>query len=400
MIKFYPLTSLIMFKKDISLLPYNTFHFDCTAKYFIEISKISELDELIHTDIFAKNKRLILWWWANILLTEETFDGLVIKNNIIGKEIIKETENYSIIKVWAGENRDDFVWRTIKQWYCGLENLVSIPWSVWAAPMQNIWAYGVEVWLCIESVSSMILNKNIGQVQQDTTTLKPIKIWSLFSLNKKQCTFWYRDSIFKKALKDSVIITHVTFRLEKYKPKTYKPNIKYGAIQEKLSINIPSSERGSREEFNIEGLSPHRIATAISEIRASKLPDWHTLWTAGSFFKNPLITEKQFQELQKKFPELKWYIVSHPRLMTPKEEWLGEEMGGREIKLSAWQLIELVIWKKYKIWQVGTYEKHALVLVHHWGGKGKDIVALSTEIQKRVKENFWLDISPEVNFVK
>ena len=168
------------------------------------------------------------------------------------KEIIDQTDTTITIRVWAWENRDEFVHWSLDAWYCGIENLVSIPWAVGAAPMQNIGAYGVEVWSLIESVEC---------VDQETG--------EMFGLTADACHFWYRDSIFKHELKNKAIITHVTFILHKYSPENYTPKCDYWAIKQRLTTPHPT---------------PTQLANTISEIRASKLPDYTTIGTAWSFF--------------------------------------------------------------------------------------------------------------------
>lgn len=336
---------------DINLKPYTTFQFDCIADFFISIQSINNLQELIITHLFQWSPRLILWWGSNILLTKERFAGLVIKNDISGKEIINETDTQAYIRVWWWENRDDFVRRSIEEWYAWCENLVSIPGTVWAAPMQNIGAYGVEVWNIIKTVEYIDLHT-----------------WKTHILTWDECKFWYRDSIFKQYLKDAIYITHVTFILEKYSPETYIPLISYGAIQKK--INTVAGDP----------LTPKIIATTIAKIRASKLPDWKTIGTAWSFFKNPIITEEKMQYIKQNFPEIGCYPVA----------W--------GCKLSAWQLIDLAWCKWIRNGAVWTYDKHALVLVHHGWGTGKDIVNLAKHIQEKVSTLFGIDINPEVNF--
>lgn len=392
-------------QENISLKPYNTFQIDCIAKYFVEISKITDLQELIQTKVFQDNKRFILWWGANILLTEEHFDGLTIKNNILGKEIIEEDEIFITIKVWGGENRDDFVWWIIDQGYCGIENLVSIPGSIGASPMQNIWAYGVEVWSCIESVSCRTLSPLIGTLQNNTKQIKPLKWWALLELKKNECIFWYRTSIFKQELKDKVFITHVTFKLKKYTSKTYNPNIEYKAIQEKLIERTPSPSEAVATKGILDVpsgrdlLTPKTIATIISEIRSSKLPNRRELGTAGSFFKNPIIPGSQFQELQKKFPSLKWRPSDVPSDKGVDSSEQRKDLSGGFVKLFAWQLIDLTWLKNLTRGNVGIYKKHALILVNHGWGTGQDIVKLAKHIQEQVFKKFWVQLSPEVNYI-
>lgn len=352
---------------NIDLLPYNTFHFSCIADHFVIINRIEDRQLLVKTDIFAKNKRLILWGGSNILLTQDRFPGLIIKNEIMGKEIIAEDNESVTIKVWAGENWNDFVVRTIQQGYYGIENLVSIPGTVGAAPMQNIWAYGVEA-------GDYILQVEYGDLN-----------WQTHTLNKNDCQFWYRESIFKQALKDQTCITHVVFQLQKYDEKKYIPTMKYGAIEEKV-YQLLNNWQPTTD--NWQPITPSLIAQAVADIRASKLPDRTQIGTAGSFFKNPIIPESQYNSLKEQFPDL----VGHS---TPS--WISNLEF--YIKLSAGQLIDLSWLKGLDRGSVGTYHHHALVLIHNGWWTGADILRLCEHIQYVVYETFGVRIEAEVNII-
>jgi len=348
---------MVKITHDIDIYPYNTFHLHCSARNFTIVSSVEDAQTLLQdleTDI---SKILILGGGSNILLQDDIYDWLVVKNEIMWKEIIAQDKSSVTIKIWAGENRDEFVRRSIEQWYTGIEQLVSIPWCVWASPMQNIWAYGVEVKDVITEVEYI-----------------HIETWETKTLSNPDCKFWYRESIFKKELKWQVIITYVSMKLGIYTPQTYSPNISYGAIEEKL------------DTWNI---TPKLLAKTITQIRESKLPDWTKLGTAWSFFKNPYISSEQFEQLQKKHPEVKGWPVSD----SPLDEW---EMC-TIYKLSAWQLIDLAGLKWYRSWDAGTYEKHALVLINHGSARGTDLVQVARHIQEVVEYKFGVEIEMEVN---
>ena len=219
----------------------------------------------------------------------------------------------------------------------------------------------------------------------------------LFSLTNSQCYFSYRSSLFKTDLKDQTFITHVTFKLKKYRPTTYTPTISYWAIQDQLekqwyTFKKSPNERpslwkeGLREDF----ITPKLLAQTISKIRSSKLPDRTKLGTAGSFFKNPIVSQEKYNNLQKKFPTITWFSIPSPL-------WKGERGGF--MKLSAWQLIDLSWLKGITQWNVGTYQNHALVLVHHGWGTGQELVKLATHIQTKVYDTFGIQLEPEVNYI-
>lgn len=344
-------------QQSVQLQHYNSFKIVCEAKYFTSVETELEFLELMQTDIFKDNSHLILGWWSNVLLTQDEYPGLVIKNDILGKEIVSEDDTTVTIKVGWWEDWNEFVLRSVKQWYYGCENLVSIPGTVWAAPMQNIWAYGVEV-------KDLILNVEWVDLPSGAHII----------LDNYECDFDYRDSVFKQWLKGKFFITHATFRLNKYSPQTYFPQLSYGAVTNKISEMC-----GDMLDCK---LTPTLVADAIAQIRASKLPDWKQIGTAWSFFKNPVIPRDIYKQLKKKFPELKGYSLNNGFF-----------------KLSAGQLIDATGLKGLTQGNVGTYENHALVIVNHWGGTGKDIQDLATHIQNQVVEKFGIMLQPEVNYV-
>lgn len=343
---------MIQIEKNKSLRDYNSFHFDVVADYFVDITSVEDMQQLIVDSIFLAHKKLIIWWGSNMLLTQERFDGLVIHNQLLGKNILHEEDDFVVVRVGAGEVWHDFVLRTVSQGRGGVENLALIPGSVWAAPMQNIGAYGVEVKDVIEFVAYVDLSDGSTHI-----------------LDNGSCQFGYRDSIFKHDLKAKSFISHVVFKL--YKTREYPLKLDYKDIQQEIVAR----------ELDIAQLSVEDVADMITTIRRRKLPDRTQIGTAGSFFKNPVVSLEEFEVLQ------------------AKKSWLvGYEVTGG-IKLSAGQLIELAGLKGIEKWSVGTYKNHALVLVHHGWGKGKDIVNLAKQIQEVVYAKFGVWLDPEVNYI-
>lgn len=186
-----------------------------------------------------------------------------------------------------------------------------------------------------------------------------------------QCEFGYRTSIFKKTLKQSHCIVSVTFKLAK-QGTHYQPNIEYGDIKAKLI-----------EQGRVPGtlLSPVQVAYAIMAIRASKLPNYEELGTAGSFFENPIINEDEYERLNYEFPEILKYF----------------SVGNGKYKLSAGQLIELCGLKGYRIGDAGVYEKHALILLNHNNASTSDLKSLIRHIIDQVQQKFKITLRPEVN---
>ncbi|MEO8712721.1 MAG: UDP-N-acetylmuramate dehydrogenase [Parafilimonas sp.] len=333
--------------KDISLKQYNTFHIDVSAKYFAAFSTVDELKESFSYQPKSLHK-FILGGGSNILFTKD-FDGLVLKNELKGIELIKEDTHHFYVKTSAGENWHQFVMHCIHHNYAGLENLSLIPGNVGASPMQNIGAYGVEIKDVFESLEA--LNKSDQTIH-------------IFSAN--DCAFGYRESIFKRKYKDEFVILNVTFRLNK------EPvfNTSYGAIELEL------------EKMQVKKLSIQAISQAVINIRSSKLPDPAKIGNAGSFFKNPTISKEEFQKLNDVNSSIPKYIVDDDHIKIPAA-WLIEQCG----------------WKGYRNNDAGVHIHQPLVLVNYGKANGHDIYIISEKIQQSVKHTFGIDLEREVNIV-
>jgi len=329
-----------------SLKLYNTFAISANARYFAEIHSEAELKETLQQNT---QPLFLLGGGSNILLTQD-FDGLVIKNSILGKEIIESTSEHVLVRIGAGENWHQAVLWTLAHDFGGLENLSLIPGTIGASPIQNIGAYGVELKDTFHKLEAM-----------------EIATGDIHTFTKADCQFGYRESIFKKALKDKYVITQVYFQLTQ---ANHKINISYGAIQDVLNSK------------NIKNPTIHDVSNAVIAIRSSKLPDPAKIGNAGSFFKNPEIPQAQFDGLKQKFPT----IPSFP-----------SEKGG--VKVPAGWLIEQCGWKGTRRGDAGCYDKQALVLVNYGNAKGAEIWQLAMDIADSVEEKFGIRLLPEVNVI-
>ncbi len=334
--------------ENISLLNYNTFHIDVSAKYFAEIKSVEDFQELMNEEKFRSENKLMLGGGSNILFTKN-FDGLVIKNSLSGIEEVKEDENFVWVKAAAGEVWHQFVLWCIEKNLAGLENLSLIPGQVGAAPMQNIGAYGVEIKELFEELEAV----------HTVTGEKMI-------FKNADCEFGYRESVFKNKFKNQFLISSVTFRLNR-KPKF---NVNYGDIKMTL------------DEMRVNELTIKAVSDAVIKIRSSKLPDPKVLGNAGSFFKNPVITKEEFDMLIAKFPLAPNYPQKDGTVKVPAG-WLIEQSG----------------WKGKVVGHTGSHKSQALVLVNYGGATGDEVYQLALDIQQSVKEKFGVNIQPEVNLV-
>jgi len=332
-------------EENISLKNYNTFGIDVTAKRFICIDSVYQLQELlkVEKDIF------LISGGSNMLLTKD-IEKLVVHIDIKGVSIDQENENEVFLTVNAGENWHEFVLWCVDNNYGGLENLSLIPGNVGTCPIQNIGAYGVEVKDTITKVEAL-----------------QIETGKLVQFSNEECKFGYRNSIFKNEVKGKYIITSVSFKLTK---QNHNFNTSYGAIETELTSK------------NIAKPNLKNISDAIIAIRKSKLPDPKEIGNSGSFFKNPVITKAHFLTLQKTYPEIPSYIVSENQVKVPAG-WLIEKAG----------------FKGKRFGDFGVHKKQALVLVNYNNATGKEIYNLAETIQKEIKSKFDINLEIEVNVI-
>ena len=329
-------------QKNISLLPYNSFHLDVIAAEFVSVKTMEELRDRLN----AQEPKLILGGGSNILLTRKV-DGLVLKIGIRGIEEVKEDKTYIYVRAGAGEPWHGFVQYTMDRNWGGLENLSLIPGDVGAAPIQNIGAYGVEL-------------KDV-LYELEAYDRKEKKV---FTFGVNDCQFGYRDSIFKSVRKGRYIILNATFILR----KNPVLNTHYGAIREELKI------------MGVKTPTIQDVSRAVIKIRQSKLPDPAVIGNAGSFFKNPVVDQTKFLSLSEKYPEIPAY---------PHED--------QSVKLAAGWLIEQCGWKGYRKGDAGVHVNQALVLVNYGKATGTEIFELSEKIQKSVYKRFGIELEREVN---
>jgi len=335
----------MLVQHNASLLGLNTMAVDVRTAALASFGSVEGLKALLkpyYQPVF------ILGGGSNVLFFRD-FPGLVLRNEILSREIVEETEDYYLVKAGGGEPWHPFVLWTLAQKAYGLENLSLIPGSVGAAPIQNIGAYGVELQDVFYELSAL-----------------HIKSQEIRIFRQEDCAFGYRDSIFKQALKGEYVILDVTFQLQ----KKGTPNTSYGMIQKTL------------ESWGIQDPSPEEVSKAVIHIRTTKLPDPASLPNTGSFFKNPVVDKEQFKRLKCRTSEIVFY-----------------EMPNEQYKIPAGWLIEQSGWKGKRDGAVGTYEKQALVLVNHGGATGPEVWAFAQQVQEAVEERFGIRLEPEVNII-
>lgn len=330
-------------RENYSLKNYNTFGIDVKCRYFVESATESDFLDFVSSYELRPEETMVLGEGSNFLFTGD-FDGTVFYPVIKGIEIVEENKEHVWVRAGAGEVWDDFVAWAVERGFGGVENLSLIPGHVGAAPVQNVGAYGMEAGDTIDRVEAIQIEKARKEV-----------------IPAAECRFAYRDSIFKREWKNRYIITYVVFRLT----KTPEFRLNYGSIREELQ---------KMGEVNLKN-----IRRAIIQIRRAKLPDVKELPNAGSFFKNPVVSREQAEQLKNKYPEMPVYPVDDQR-----------------VKLAAGWLIEQCGWKGKDLGKAGVYEKQALILVNRAGASGIEVAHLANEVKKSVFMTFGVWIEPEV----
>jgi len=333
--------------KNHPLQSYNTFRINASAKHFLPIYEEKQLMDFLLKSEFNPEQFFVLGGGSNVLFKDD-FEGCVLKNELRGIKVVDEDEEGFLVQAAGGEDWHCFVQHCVANDMAGIENLSLIPGTVGAAPVQNIGAYGVELDQVFHSLEAIHL-----------ASAKKVVF------DKEDCQFSYRNSIFKETFKGEYFITSVTFRLSK--KANYK--LDYGAIKDEL-------------EKTAEPLSIRLVSEVICKIRQGKLPDPRTLGNCGSFFKNPIIEKRKYEQLQQDYPKIPAYPASATMVKIPAA-WLIQQCG----------------WKGYKKGDSGVYKNHALVLVNYGTASGKNIYDLSSEIMESVHNRFNVQLEREVQVV-
>lgn len=341
---------MLEIKENFDLTTLNSFGIRATAKFYCEIHSISDLKALMEHQVFRQNTFLILGGGSNVLFTKD-FNGLVIHPVIKGIETLEtHSPGQMLVKAGAGENWHALVKHCVDQNIGGIENLALIPGNCGAAPIQNIGAYGRELADVLERVEAVDMNSGV-----------------IRTFSASECRLGYRDSIFKRPEGKKFFISSITLRLT---TENHIIESSYGALQHVLQ-SIPVTQRTIRDVYH-----------AVVEIRKSKLPDPQVTGNAGSFFKNPVISEKQLESLKSTHPEMPSYISENQHFKIPAA-WLIEKAG----------------WKGKQKGPVGIHAHQALVIINSGGATGQQILDFSEEVRSDVELKFGVTLEREVNAV-
>lgn len=334
----------LQIERRVSLRAHNTFGLPATAATLVRLTSDADVRRVVDHPQLGRAAKFVLGGGSNIVLTRDP-EAVVLKVEIMGRQLLRQTPDAWIVEAGAGENWADFVAWTLEQGWPGLENLALIPGTVGAAPVQNIGAYGVE-----------LKDRFDGLDAVDLVTGRSV------TLTGEQCRFGYRDSVFKGPLAGKSLITRVRFRL----PRPWQPVLGYLEIERRMT------ETGNHAPDALT------IFDWICATRRAKLPDPAVIGNAGSFFKNPVVSAEQCHDIIGRDPE----IVHYP-------------MPDGSVKLAAGWLIDACGWKGKSVGRAGVYEKQALVLVNRGGASGAEVVTLARAIQESVYGRFGIRLEPE-----
>jgi UDP-N-acetylmuramate dehydrogenase len=331
-----------------SLREHNSFGLPAVARTLVRLKSEADVRRVVDHPEYGVAPKFVLGGGSNVVLTRD-LDSVVLKVEIAGRRLVREDADAWIVEAGAGEPWHAFVAWTLDQGWPGLENLALIPGSCGAAPVQNIGAYGVELKDRFEALDAV-----------DLVTGRSV------TLDAAACRFGYRDSVFKQAgfggLAGKSVITRVRFRL----PRPWQPVLGY------LDLERRMAETGNNAP------DARTVFDWICAIRRAKLPDPAVIGNAGSFFKNPVVTEEQCRDIIGRDPG----IVHYP-------------LPDGTVKLAAGWLIDACGWKGKSVGHAGVYEKQALVLVNRGGASGAEVVTLARAIQESVYGRFGIRLEPE-----
>lgn len=329
--------------RDQQLLERNTFRVPARAARYSEIRDVRALPELLERPQVRGMPLLALGEGSNLLLTKD-FEGLVLHIANTGIHPMGSDGAVTRVRVAAGEHWDSFVRWSLRHGYAGLENLILIPGTVGAAPIQNIGAYGTEIGEFVVMVEAWDRAKQ-EFVQLDNPT----------------CAFSYRNSLFKQE-PERYIVTAVDFDL----PHRHALRLDYAGIREEL------------EAMGVDDPQPTDVGLAVETLRRRKLPDPVLIGNAGSFFKNPLLPEARAADL----------LAAHPGIPS----YPGP---AGQTKLSAAWFIEACGFKGVRDGDAGVSDKHSLVLVNYGHASGAQIWSLAMRIRDAVAARFGIALEPE-----
>lgn len=326
-----------------SLKPFHTFALDAYAKQVVEVTSVAQLKALWAESKAQNEPVLFLGQGSNVLFLKD-FNGTVLINRITGIQVSADSD-YHYLHVNGGEAWHELIEWALAQQIYGLENLALIPGCAGSAPVQNIGAYGVEFKDVCDYVD--VLDLNSGEQ---------------FRLSNAECEFGYRESVFKHQYAGDYLVVAIGLKLA----KAWTPVLKYGSL----------------EKFDANQVTAQQVFDEVCAVRRSKLPEPKILGNAGSFFKNPLVSQAEFLNLQQEYSDIPHF-----------------PQADGQVKLAAGWLIDQCALKGYQIGGAAVHQEQALVLVNKGHATGSDVVELAHHVRHCVALRFGVWLQPEVRFI-
>jgi UDP-N-acetylmuramate dehydrogenase len=353
-------------RENFPLKELNTFGLDVRARYFATIDSEARLEALLDGGLFRDQEFLILGHGSNVLFSSD-YDGLIARMCLKGKRVVREDSNRVVLEAWSGEDWSELVTYTVDRGWGGIENLAMVPGTVGAAPIQNIACYGqnlVDVFVSLDAIDLA------------TGTLK--------RFTREECAFSYRESMFKRSEGKRYLVTKVRLSLSKNPVTDTSYHSRYDSIEDELRAS-------ARPPYTIRD-----VYRAVCTIRARKLPDVKEVGSAGSFFKNPVVSREKFLELRKMVPGLQVYPVDQ-LLYSQGARVLVDD--STHLKVPAGWLLEEMGWKGRRIGNCGLRPKHALIVVNYGGATPGELLAFVERVREAFFQRYGIRLENEVNIV-
>jgi len=330
---------------NIPLKNYTTMKLGGNARFMTEVRTPEEVQEVCRNAASQNLPIFILGGGSNVIVRDEGYNGIVVRNRIPGFEILADEPGTTTLKIGAGENWDGVVKRTVEMNLSGIEAMSAIPGTAGAAPVQNVGAYGQEI-------ADSLVSLEAYDRQTDRFIV----------LESTDCGFSYRNSIFRSTEAGRYVILSITIQLSKTAPS---PPF-YAAVQTYF------------DEHNITLYTPQIVRDAVVEIRKNKLPDPEITPNTGSFFKNAIVEDWQLTDLKNDYPDIPTYDMSDGRFKVPTG-WLIEQAG----------------YKGKTLHGMHVHDKNALVLINESATSYADLASARDEIMGAVRDKFRILIEQE-----
>ena len=352
-------------RENVSLVGHHTFRLDVQARYFAKVRSVEEL-RLFLGERRSGERLLLLGRGANLLFSGD-FDGLVLKTELHGRRVVSEDSESVVLDVAAGEDWPRLVADVVRRGWGGIENLALVPGTVGAAPIQHIACYGHNLQDVFDSLEAVSV--------EDGTVRR---------FSREECRFGYRESAFRKELRGAYAVTSVRLRLSKHPALNTSYRSRYESLEDELA-KMASKPYGVSDVYR-----------AVVAIRRRKLPDIKRLGTAGSFFKNPVVSRDRFLALNRAFPGLPSYPV---RRLSYDQPGPPQAPAGERVRVPAGWLIEQMGWKGRRVGHCGLWPRQSLTVVNYGGATPREVLDLVESVREAFRRRYDILLENEVEIV-